>query len=86
MSIRYVPSLVLSIIAIVLFGLGFAGHVFLLSRYRTWYFIPIAVGTAMEIIGYIFRILSNVKDPYAVAYFVAQVNIPTEDASLYHSH
>ncbi|THX32727.1 RTA1 like protein [Aureobasidium pullulans] len=68
----YVPSLVLSIIAIVLFGLGFAGHVFLLSRYRTWYFIPIAVGTAMEIIGYIFRILSNVKDPYAVAYFVAQ--------------
>lgn len=86
MSIRYVPSLVLSIIAIVLFGLGFAGHVFLLSRYRTWYFIPIAVGTAMEIIGYIFRILSNVKDPYAVAYFVAQVKIHIGDALLYHSH
>lgn len=58
----------------------------MLSRYRTWYFIPIAVGTAMEIIGYIFRILSNVKDPYAVAYFVAQVDIPMEDALLYHSH
>lgn len=27
----------------------------------------------MEIIGYIFRILSNVDNPYAVAYFVAQV-------------
>ncbi|KAK6001352.1 hypothetical protein QM012_002683 [Aureobasidium pullulans] len=68
----YVPSLALSIIAIVLFAAGFVGHVFLLLKYRTWYFIPIAIGTAMEIIGYIFRILSNVDNPYAVAYFVAQ--------------
>ncbi|KAH0394667.1 RTA1 like protein, partial [Aureobasidium melanogenum] len=55
-----------------LFAIGFAGHVFLLSKYRTWYFVPIAVGTVMEIIGYIFRIFSNVDNPYAVAYFVAQ--------------
>ncbi|KAG9654360.1 RTA1 like protein, partial [Aureobasidium melanogenum] len=68
----YVPSLVLSIIAIALFAISFAGHVFLLSKYRTWYFIPVAIGTVMEIIGYIFRILSNVDNPYAVAYFVAQ--------------
>ncbi|KAI5265633.1 RTA1 like protein [Aureobasidium subglaciale] len=68
----YIPSLVLSIIAIVLFAIGLAGHVFFLSKYRTWYFVPVAVGTAMEIIGYIFRILSNVDDPYAVPYFVAQ--------------
>lgn len=74
---RYVPSLVLSIIAIALFAIAFVGHVFLLSKYRTWYFIPIAIGTAMEIIGYIFRILSNVDNPYAVAYFVAQVLLPT---------
>lgn len=70
---RYVPSLALSIIAIVLFAIGLAGHVFLLFKYRTWYFVPIAIGTAVEIIGYIFRILSNVDNPYAVAYFVAQV-------------
>ena len=63
----------LSIIAIALFAISFAGHVFLLSKYRTWYFIPVAIGTVMEIIGYIFRILSNVDNPYAVAYFVAQV-------------
>ncbi|KAI4752693.1 hypothetical protein E4T52_15122 [Aureobasidium sp. EXF-3400] len=69
---RYVPSLVLSIISIALFAIGFAGHVFLLSKYRTWYFVPIALGTVLEIIGYIFRILSNVDNPYAVAYFVAQ--------------
>ncbi|KAH0166673.1 RTA1 like protein, partial [Aureobasidium melanogenum] len=68
----YVPSLVLTVIAIALFTIGFAGHVFLLSKYRTWYFVPIAIGTVMEIIGYIFRIFSNVDNPYAVAYFVAQ--------------
>lgn len=34
----------------------------------------------MEIIGYIFRILSNVDNPYAVAYFVAQVPFPSVQA------
>nr|OQO20454.1 hypothetical protein B0A51_11642 [Rachicladosporium sp. CCFEE 5018] len=68
----YTPSLALAALAVALFLVALAGHVYLLVRHKTWYFTTVAVGTAMEIIGYIPRILSSQKDPYRVAFFVIQ--------------
>ena len=47
-------------------------HSYLTIRHRTWYFTTFIAGTAMEIIGYIFRILSSQQDPYSVPWFVVQ--------------
>ncbi|KAK6440214.1 hypothetical protein LTR95_003567 [Oleoguttula sp. CCFEE 5521] len=68
----YTPSLALAALAVALFVVALAAHVYLLTRHKTWYFTTVAVGTAMEIIGYIPRILSSQKDPYRVAFFVIQ--------------
>lgn len=62
----YVPSLILAIIASITFGLSTLTHFFQIIRYRTWWFLVIPVGTAMEVVGYAFRVLSNVEDPYNV--------------------
>lgn len=55
-----------------LFAIAFVGHVFLLFRHKTWYFSLLCLGTFMEIIGYVMRILSSKKDPYSVPFFVVQ--------------
>lgn len=68
----YTPSLALGILGVVLFSIATAIHLWLLLRYRTWYFTPIIVGTIMEVIGYVFRLLSNQLSPYSVSWFVAQ--------------
>ncbi|KAK9238658.1 RTA1 like protein-domain-containing protein [Lipomyces kononenkoae] len=60
---RYNPSLVAAIIFAVLFSLVTIVHVCLLLRTKTWYFIPLAVGGAFEIVGYIGRILSSEQTP-----------------------
>jgi hypothetical protein len=57
---------------VALFAITTVAHTFQIARYRTWYFIPVVVGTTMEVIGYIFRILSSAKNPYSVMYFVLQ--------------
>ena len=41
-------------------------------RYSTWFFSTVLVGTLMEIVGYVFRILASKLNPYAVSYFVGQ--------------
>ena len=68
----YTPSLALSILGVVLFIFALIAHSYCLFRYRTWYFSIIAVGTLMEVVGYILRLLSSVKDPYSVPFFVVQ--------------
>ncbi len=68
----YVPSLVLAIIGIVTFVLCTCAHIGQVARYRTWYFTLLVVGSAMEIVGYVFRSLSSKVDPYFVPYFVVQ--------------
>lgn len=68
----YTPSLALGVLGVVLFTIATVAHLYLLLRYRTWYFTPILVGTLMEIIGYIFRVLSSQQDPYSVPWFVVQ--------------
>jgi len=71
-SQRYVPSLAVGLLGVILFLVAFGFHLFLLLRHRTWYFSTVVVGLVMEIIGYLFRILASKKNPYAVSYFVAQ--------------
>ena len=55
-----------------LFAIGTVMHGYQVFRYRTWYFIPMVIGTLLEIVGYIFRCLSGKRDPYNVIYFVVQ--------------
>jgi uncharacterized membrane protein len=71
---RYTPSLAVGVLGVVLFAIALAAHLFLLLRYRTWYFSTVVVGTAMEIVGYAFRILSSQQNPYSVPWFVVQVS------------
>ncbi|KAK4499317.1 hypothetical protein PRZ48_009830 [Zasmidium cellare] len=68
----YTPSLAVGVLGVILFTVASAAHLYLLIRYRTWYFTPMLVGTLMEIAGYIFRLLSSQQDPYSVPWFVVQ--------------
>ena len=68
----YTPSLAVGVLGVVLFLIALVAHFYLLLRHRTWYFSPVLVGTIMEIIGYVFRILSSQQDPYSVPWFVVQ--------------
>jgi len=71
---RYTPSLAVGVLGVVLFAIALAAHLSLLLRHRTWYFSTVVVGTAMEIVGYAFRILSSQQNPYSVPWFVVQVS------------
>ena len=71
-SYSYTPSFALGILAVILFLLALGLHLWLLLRHRTWYFCTVVIGTVMEVIGYIFRILASKINPYAVSYFVGQ--------------
>ncbi|KAF2424947.1 RTA1 like protein [Tothia fuscella] len=68
----YTPSLAVALLGVILFSISAILHAFQLFRYRTWWFTPVLVGTVMEIVGYVFRILSAKIDPYHVIYFVVQ--------------
>lgn len=68
----YRPALALGILGAVLFGIAFFAHSYRLLQYRTWYFSPVMLGTAMEVVGYAFRLLSSRVNPYSVIYFVVQ--------------
>jgi hypothetical protein len=60
------------VLGVVLFFIALVLHLWLLLRYRTWYFCTVLIGTTMEVVGYIFRILASRINPYSVAYFVGQ--------------
>jgi len=60
------------VLGVALFFIALIAHSYLLFRHRTWYFSTMIVGTAMEIVGYVFRILSSQQDPYSVPWFVVQ--------------
>ncbi|KAF7189313.1 Efflux pump himE [Pseudocercospora fuligena] len=68
----YTPSLAVGVLGVVLFVIATAAHLYLLIRHRTWYFTPMLVGTVMEVVGYVFRLLSSQQDPYSVPWFVVQ--------------
>lgn len=52
----YNPSFALAILGTVLYALPTAVQVFQTVSYRTWYFIPVAIGGVLELVGYIFRV------------------------------
>ena len=66
------PSIALCALGIALFALASGAHGYQVFRYRVWSFLPLSLACFMEIIGYIFRALSSVKDPYMITYFVVQ--------------
>lgn len=68
----YLPSLTLGILGVALFGISALIHSYQIHRYRTWYFIPVVICAVLEVVGYVFRTLSNRLDPYNVIYFVVQ--------------
>ena len=68
----YTPALAVGLLGVILFGISTIWHTYQLLYYRTWYFIPVVVGTVMEVVGYTFRILSTRDDPYSVLYFVIE--------------
>lgn len=45
---HYTPSIAAAIIFVVLFGLGFAGHVYYIFRLRARYFIAFTIGVLRE--------------------------------------
>jgi hypothetical protein len=51
---------------IILFLVALVVHLYLLFRHRTWYFCTVTIGTGMEVVGYVFRLLSSQQDPYSV--------------------
>jgi hypothetical protein len=57
----YTPSLVLAVLAIATFLISCVDHIYQTSSYRTWYFLPFAIGAALEVIGYGFRAMSAGK-------------------------
>jgi len=60
------------VLGVILFTGALGIHIWLLLRFRNWYFSTMVVGTFMEVVGYIFRILSSKQDPYSVPWFVIQ--------------
>ena len=68
----YTPALAVGLLGVILFSIATLCHTYQLFRYRTWYFIPVVVGTILEVVGYTFRILSNRVDPYNVLFFVIE--------------
>ncbi len=67
--ISYLPALVVSLLGVILFAISFLIHTYQLHRYRTWYFIPVLIGTLMEVVGYIFRTLSGSTLPSRTSKF-----------------
>ncbi|RFU33043.1 hypothetical protein B7463_g3277, partial [Scytalidium lignicola] len=60
---HYDPSLAGACILAVLFGALTIWHSILISKHRTWYFIPLAIGGVFEFVGYISRAVSNKQAP-----------------------
>ncbi|OLN87109.1 Protein RTA1-like protein 7 [Colletotrichum chlorophyti] len=59
----YEPSLAAAVIFTVCFAASAAGHAFQLVRTKTWYFTPFCVGSVVEAIGYVGRIIGAKETP-----------------------
>ncbi|CAG9981433.1 unnamed protein product [Clonostachys byssicola] len=68
---RYEPSPVAAMIFLVLFTICTVWHVIVMFRRRVWYFIPLILGGALEIIGYVTRYLGS-RDVANLTFFIIQ--------------
>jgi hypothetical protein len=62
----YRPSFVLALLGIIIFAGSCVVHSYQVKKYRTWYFIPFAIGTALEVVGYGCRALSSSTNPVII--------------------
>jgi hypothetical protein len=60
----YTPNFGFAVFGIVIFAIACVIHSLQVARYRCWYFIPMAVGCLLEVIGYIFRSFSASMSRY----------------------
>ncbi|KAI4727165.1 RTA1-domain-containing protein [Aureobasidium sp. EXF-10728] len=68
---HYTPSIAAAVIFVVLFALGFIGHVYYVAKLRARYFIAFAIGVLFECVGYVGRALSH-SDKEALGPFIMQ--------------
>lgn len=60
---RYEVSMPAAIVFVVLFGLATLLHTFQMLRSRTWFMVPVVIGTGFEVAGYVGRILNALENP-----------------------
>ncbi|KAI8721678.1 hypothetical protein NCS52_00309900 [Fusarium sp. LHS14.1] len=70
-SIPSSPIPAAAIIFLLLFTVATLWHAVLLFTRRTWYFIPLVIGGALEIVGYVTRYLGS-KDLENLTFFIIQ--------------
>lgn len=74
---RYQPNLAMAVVPLVLFGLLTVGHIISGWRYKTWtYTISILIGLALELAGYVGRILAH-GNPFKKDYYLLQIVVLT---------
>ncbi|KAM6514196.1 hypothetical protein FALCPG4_015354 [Fusarium falciforme] len=59
---RFVPSIEVNIIFVVLFGISTLLHIFQMWKTRTWYLWALIVGGVCEAVGYVGRVLNALED------------------------
>ena len=70
---RYQPSIPANVLFIAIFGVLLAAHVIQGIWYRTWgYMASMMSGCALEIVGYVGRIMLN-RDPFNFNAFLMQI-------------
>ncbi|VUC33688.1 unnamed protein product [Clonostachys rosea] len=67
----YNPSPAAAITFLILFTVATLWHVVLLFTRKTWYFIPLVIGGALEIVGYLLRYLGS-RDLESLVFFILQ--------------
>ncbi|KAK0710186.1 RTA1 like protein-domain-containing protein [Lasiosphaeria miniovina] len=60
---HYDPSKAANLSFVILFAIVSVGHLFLIVRKKTWYFIPFLVGCLFEAIGYVGRVIATGQTP-----------------------
>ncbi|KFY76908.1 hypothetical protein V499_03599 [Pseudogymnoascus sp. VKM F-103] len=74
---RYQPNLAMAVVPLALFGLLTIGHIIAGWRYKTWtYTVSILIGLALELAGYVGRILAH-GNPFLDNYYLLQIVVLT---------
>ncbi|KAH6680160.1 RTA1 like protein-domain-containing protein [Halenospora varia] len=70
---HYNPSFAAAIIFAALFAISAVWHLYLIAKFRTWYFIPLVIGAILEVMGYAARAISAQQTPnWTILPFILQ--------------
>jgi hypothetical protein len=72
---RFVPSLPLAIVSIVVFGLLSLAHTYRMFRTRSWFCVPFIIGGIFETIGYTGRAISHSDKETLTPYIIQSLLI-----------